>query len=391
MTAPPPLAGLRVLELTHYLAGPYCTLFLADLGADVIKIESPDHPDLGRAMPGCRIEGEPAYFHCLNRGKRSVALDLKSEAGRAAFYRLVETAQVVVDNFRLGVMERLRADSETLRRMNPSLVTCSLTGFGATGPKRDLPAYDYLIQALSGMMSLTGDPGGKPTKYGISIVDHTSGVMGAFAILAALRGVEQTGIGRHVDLALLDSHVHMLTYLAADYLNCGMEPERYEDSAHPYIVPSQRFSTRDGDLVIMPMADRMWIQLCEALELGDLEADTELRTADGRLQNRDRIVRRLVEEFAARETAPTVELLVAHGVPAAPVNSVPEILGDPQIEAREMVVEADGVRMLGNPIKLSGDDGQPYSRAPHLGEHTEEVLLAAGLPPEEVGVLWPAS
>ena len=266
MTVAPPLAGLRVLELTHYLAGPYCTLFLADLGADVIKIESPDHPDLGRAMPGCRIEGEPAYFHCLNRGKRSVALDLKSEAGRAAFYRLVETAQVVVDNFRLGVMERLGADSETLRRMNPSLVTCSLTGFGATGPKRDLPAYDYLIQALSGMMSLTGDPGGKPTKYGISIVDHTSGVMGAFAILAALRGVEQTGIGRHVDLALLDSHVHMLTYLAADYLNCGMEPERYEDSAHPYIVPSQRFSTRDGDLVIMPMADRMWIQLCEALE-----------------------------------------------------------------------------------------------------------------------------
>jgi crotonobetainyl-CoA:carnitine CoA-transferase CaiB-like acyl-CoA transferase len=275
--------------------------------------------------------------------------------------------------------------------VNPRLVTCSLTGFGATGPKRDLPAYDYLIQALSGMMSLTGDPGGKPTKYGISIVDHTSGLMGAFAILAALRGVERTGAGRHVDLALLDSHVHMLTYLAADYLNCGMEPERYEDSAHPYIVPSQRFSTRDGDLVIMPMADRMWIQLCEALELGDLEADTELRTADGRLQNRERIIRRLADEFAARETVATVELLAAHGVPAAPVNSVPEILADPQIEARGMVVEADGVRMLGNPIKLSGDDGQPSGRAPHLGEHTEEVLLAAGLSPEEVGVLWPAS
>ena len=391
MTVAPPLAGLRVLELTHYLAGPYCTLFLADLGADVIKIESPDHPDLGRAMPGCRIEGEPAYFHCLNRGKRSVALDLKSEPGREAFYRLVGTADVVVDNFRHGVMERLGADSKSLLRRNPRLVTCSLTGFGATGPKRDLPAYDYLIQALSGMMSLTGDPGGKPTKYGISIVDHTSGLMGAFAILAALRGVERTGAGRHVDLALLDSHVHMLTYLAADYLNCGMEPERYEDSAHPYIVPSQRFSTRDGDLVIMPMADRMWIQLCEALELADLEADTELRTAAGRLQNRERIVRRLAEEFAARETAPTVELLVAHGVPAAPVNSVSEILADPQIEARGMVVEADGVKMLGNPVKLSGDNGQPYSRAPHLGEHTEEVLLAAGLSPEEVGVLWPAS
>jgi crotonobetainyl-CoA:carnitine CoA-transferase CaiB-like acyl-CoA transferase len=391
VTAALPLAGLRVLELTHYLAGPYCTLFLADLGADVVKIESPEHPDLGRTMPGCRIEGEPAYFHCLNRGKRSVALDLKDEAGRSAFYRLVQIAHVVVDNFRNGVMERLGADSKSLLRINPRLVTCSLTGFGATGPKRDLPAYDYLIQAMSGMMSLTGDPGGKPTKYGISIVDHTSGLMGAFAILAALRGVELTGQGRHVDLALLDSHVHMLTYLAADYLNCGMVPERYEDSAHPYIVPSQRFSTRDGDLVIMPMADRMWLQLCEALGLRDLEADRELRTAAGRLKNRERVIGRLAEELARRDTAPTIELLLAHGVPAAPVNSVPEILADPQIEAREMVVEGDGVRMLGNPVKLSGADPPSYRRAPHLGEHTEEVLLAAGLSPDEVQMLWPAS
>jgi formyl-CoA transferase len=183
----------------------------------------------------------------------------------------------------------------------------------------------------------------------------------------------------------------MLTYLAADYLNCGMEPERYEDSAHPYIVPSQRFSTRDGDLVIMPMADRMWIQLCEALELGDLEDDAELRTAAGRLRNRERIVLRLGEEFARRETASTVELLIAHGVPAAPVNSVPEILADPQVEARGMVVEAGGVRMLGNPVKLSGGDDQHFRRAPHLGEHTGEVLLSAGFSPEEVDALWPVS
>jgi crotonobetainyl-CoA:carnitine CoA-transferase CaiB-like acyl-CoA transferase len=198
-------------------------------------------------------------------------------------------------------------------------------------------------------------------------------------------------VGEHVDLALLDSHVHMLTYLAADYLNCGMVPERYEDSAHPYIVPSQRFSTLDGDLVIMPMADRMWIRLCEALGLEDLEADQALRTAAGRLEDRGRVVRRLAEEFASRETGPTIELLVAHGVPAAPVNSVPEILADPQVEARDMVVEGDGVRMLGNPVKLSGSRGQAYRRAPHLGEHTTEVLLAAGVPAEEVGELWPES
>ena len=241
------------------------------------------------------------------------------------------------------------------------------------------------------MMSLTGDPGGKPTKYGISIVDHTSGLMGAFAIVAALRGVEQTGVGQHVDLALLDSHVHMLTYLAADYLNCGMEPERYEDSAHPYIVPSQRFSTADGDLVIMPMADRMWRALCDALGLGELAADPELATAAGRLASRERVIAALTAAFATRETLPTVELLVAHGVPAAPVNSVPEILADPQIEARDMVVEAGGVRMLGNPVKLRDGAAPAYRPAPRLGEHTEELLREVGIPAEEVRALWPTS
>ncbi len=386
-----PLAGVRVLELTHYLAGPYCTHFLADLGADVIKVESPGHPDLGRNMPGCRVEGETGYFHCLNRGKRSVALDLKETAGRAAFYRLVERADVVVDNFRHGVMERLGADPETLSGINPALVTCSLTGFGATGPKRDLPAYDYLIQAMSGMMSLTGDPDGKPTKYGISIVDHASGLLGALSVLAALRGAEQSGVGQHIDLALLDAHVHMLTYLAADYLNCAMEPERYADSAHPYIVPSQRFSTADGDLVIMPMTDAMWRALCQALELDDLGAEPELSTATGRLADRQRVIDALAAEFRRRDTAPTVDLLIEHGVPVAPVNSVPEILSDPQIEAREMVVEADGVRMLGTPVKLSGSEPGPYSRAPHFGEHTRDVLLEAGLEPEEVDALCPTT
>jgi crotonobetainyl-CoA:carnitine CoA-transferase CaiB-like acyl-CoA transferase len=288
-------------------------------------------------------------------------------------------------------MEKLGADPQTLRRLNPRLVTCSLTGFGATGPKRDLPAYDYLIQAMSGIMSLTGDPGGKPTKYGISIVDHTSGLLGAFAILVALRAAERDGVGRHVDLALLDSHVHMLTYLAADYLNCGMEPERYEDSAHPYIVPSQRFPTRDGDIVIMPMADHMWERLCQALGLAELGSDPELATASGRLANRERVVRVLTEELGRRDTDETVELLVASGVPAAPVNTVPQILADPQIEARHMLVEAGGVRMLGNPVKLSDLPETPFRPAPRLGQHTREVLLEAGVAEAEIEALCPAS
>ena len=196
--------------------------------------------------------------------------------------------------------------------------------------------------------------------------------------------MELTGAGRHVDLALLDSHVHMLTYLAADYLNCGLEPRRYADSAHPYIVPSQRFSTRDGDLVIMPMADHMWQKLCEALGLEDLATDPDLATAAGRLANRERVVSALASKLASLDTAEAESRFLGAGVPAARVNSVPEILADPQIAARGMIVEAGGVRMLGNPVKLSDMDDQPLRRAPGLGEHTREVLLEAGLSEHEV-------
>ena len=386
-----PLAGIRALELTHYLAGPYCGLFLSDLGADVIKVESPEHPDLGRNMPGAKVDGETAYFHCLNRGKRSVALDLKDERGRAAFYRLVETSDVVLDNFRHGVTKRLGVDHASLVGVNPRIVSCSLTGYGETGPRRDLPAYDYLIQAMSGMMSLTGDPGGKPTKYGISIVDHASGLLGAFSVLAALRGVDQTGEGRHVDLSLLDAHVHMLSYLAADYLNGDLVPERYADSAHPYIVPSQRFATTDGDIVTMPMADHMWRAACGVLDLDELGADPELATAPGRLANRERVIAGFAAAVAERTTADVVALLEGAGVPVAPVNSVAEILADEQIAERGLVVEGDGVRMLGSPIKMSDLDEGPYNRAPHVGEHTRELLSEAGLGRSEVDALCPTS
>ena len=337
------------------------------------------------------MEGETAYFHCLNRGKRSVALDLKDEQGRKAFHRLAETSDVVLDNFRRGVTERLGVDHETLSGINPKIVTCSMTGYGETGPKRDLPAYDYLIQAMSGMMSLTGDPGGKPTKYGISIVDPATGLLGAFSILAALRGVGQTGTGRHVDLSLLDAHVHMLSYLASDYLNGDLVPERYADSAHPYIVPSQRFATSDGDIVTMPMTDHMWRAMCEVLELEELGADADLATAPGRLAQRERVIEGVAAAIATHTTAHIVSVLEEVGVPVAPVNSVAEILADPQIEARGLVVEGDGVRMLGNPIAMSDVERGPYRRAPHIGEHTRELLDEVGLGPEEIEALWPTS
>jgi crotonobetainyl-CoA:carnitine CoA-transferase CaiB-like acyl-CoA transferase len=376
-----------VLDLTHMLAGPYCTLLLADLGCDVIKIEAPGRPDRARSMPGCTVDGETAYFGSLNRNKRSVALDLKQDAGLRAFYRLVETAHVVVDNLRPGVTARLGIDFERLRDVNPQIVTCSITGFGLSGPRRDEPAYDYLIQALAGTMSLTGDPDGEPAKFGISIVDHSAGLAGAFAVLAALHEAERTGQGRQADVALFDTHLSMLTYLAADYLNCGIEPQRYAHSAHPYLVPSQLFATEDGFLVVMPMADHMWPKLCEALGLEELAGDPELGDARGRLANRDRVTTTLAGELARRKTVDVLGALHAAGVPAAPVNTVAEALADPQVGARAMIVDDGRMRMVGNPVKISGMREQAPRRAPSLGEHTREILLEAGLDPEEVDSL----
>jgi CoA:oxalate CoA-transferase len=386
-----PLADIRVLDLTHMLAGPYCTLLLADLGCDVIKIEAPERPDRARSMPGCTIDGETAYFGSLNRNKRSASLDLKQDAALRAFYRLVEGAHVVIDNFRPGVTARLRIDFEHLREVNPRIVTCSITGFGLSGPRRDEPAYDYLIQALTGTMSLTGDPDGEPAKYGISIVDHTAGLLAAFAILAALRETERTGRGRQADVALFDTHLSMLTYLAADFLNCGLEPQRYAHSAHPYLVPSQLFPTKDGFLVVMPMADHMWPKLCAALGLNELGANPELADARGRLAHRDLVTAALAAELAGRRTAETVETLRAAGVPAAPVNTVADALADPQVAARGMIVHDGRMRMVGNPVKISSMEEQPPRPAPSLGEHTREVLLEAGLPLQEVDSLCQTS
>ena len=391
MTMAAPLAGIRILELTHMLAGPYCSLLLADLGADVVKVESAERPDLARTMPGCTVAGETAYFHSLNRNKRSVVLDLKDKGGYEAFLRLVARADVVLDNFRPGVTARLRVDFARLREVNPLIVTCSISGFGSTGPRRDLPAYDYLIQAMAGTMSLTGDPDAPPTKFGISIVDHTAGLLAAFAILAALRGVQKTGEGRHVDIALFDAHLSMLTYLAADYLNCGIEPRRYASSAHPYIVPSQLFAAREGYLIVMPMTDHMWRTLCETLGLTELAEDPALAGAPGRLEQRDRVTATIASRLAELSTAEVAALLVDAGVPAAPVNSVAEALADPQVGAREMVVEAGGVRMVGNPVKLSDMAEQPLRPAPRLGEHSREILREAGLPDEEIDRLCPRS
>lgn len=386
-----PLAGVRVLDLTQTLAGPYCTLLLADLGCAVVKIESPNRPDRGRSVPGGVVDGTTAYFASLNRNKRSLALDLKRAENLNVFYRLVSRSHVVVDNFRPGVTARLKIDFDELSKKNSRIVTCSISGFGATGPRRDQPAYDYLIQALVGTMSLTGDPAGPPTKYGISVVDHAAGVFAAFGIVTALRAAEQTGLGRHVDVSLFDTHLSMTSYLAAEYLNCGTIPQRQRASAHPSLVPSQLFETRDGHVVVMALEDHMWPRMCSALGLERLGLDPDLATARGRLARRDEIVSALAGEFRTRLTAEVVKTLQAVDVPVAPVNSLADAVADPQVSARGMVIDVDGVRQVGNPVRISGAHLPAHRAAPALGEHSHDILREAGFANDEIERLCPTS
>jgi crotonobetainyl-CoA:carnitine CoA-transferase CaiB-like acyl-CoA transferase len=376
MTAP--LAGVRVLDLTHFLSGPFCTMILGDLGAEVLKIEDPAHLDDARTVPPFSIGGHSTYYLSLNRNKKSVTLDLKTARGRELFYALVSRADAVVDNFRPGVTARLEIDYPRLRAINPAIVCCSLSGFGATGPARDRPGYDYLMQALSGLMSLTGEPDQPPAKAGISIVDHVGGLFAAVGVLAVLVEARRTGIGRQIDLALLDCQLALFSYLAANFLNHSAVPERQVRSAHPFVVPCQNFRAADGWLSVTAMTQRFWERLCAAIERPDLREDPRFRTREDRYRHRKDLVAVLDGILAARPVAEWMECLLRHGVPAAPVNDLPAALGDPQVLARGMVRElghtAYGrVRVLGNPVKVSGAD-EPATPPPCAGEHTEEIL-----------------
>jgi crotonobetainyl-CoA:carnitine CoA-transferase CaiB-like acyl-CoA transferase len=376
-----PLAGIRVLDLCHFLAGPYATLILADLGADVIKIEDPARPDEARSLGPHYQDGQSLYFAALNWGKRSFSARLAQPAGRQAALDLAQTADIVVDNFRPGVTARLGLDHGALAAVNPRIITCSLSGFGETGPYAARPGYDYTIQALAGVMSMTGEPDAPPGKAGISYVDHSGGLAAALAVTAALVERSRTGVGRHVDLALLDVQISMLTYLASWQLNAGFSPARTHAGAHPSIVPAQVFGTADGHLSVFVGNDPMWERLVGVVGDPRLE-DSAYGTTAGRHEHRDAVLAALGEAFRTRRTAEWVELLVERAVPCAPVNNLSQALADPQVQARGLVATA------GHPTygeyqhargPLSGmASGAEQRGAPVLGEHTEALLAELG-------------
>jgi crotonobetainyl-CoA:carnitine CoA-transferase CaiB-like acyl-CoA transferase len=371
--------GVRVLDLSRMLAGPYGSMLLADQGAEVIKVEEPDGGDPMRVMgPPFLPEGESAYFLSINRNKKSVALDLTTPAGRDVFLDLAAQADVVWENFRPGVMERLGLTYAALAAVNPRLVLCSISAYGQDGPYRDWPAFDLALQAMGGAMSLTGEEGGRPVRMGLPMGDLAGGMFGAFAVAGALFRRARTGQGAHVDISLLDCQVSLLTYVAQYFWADGRVPGRM-GSGHASVVPYQALATGDGHLIIAIFAEKFWAGFCRAVGHPEWEGDPRFATNRARLAHRETLMALVETVFRDRTTEDWLVRLHAAGVPAAPILSVDRVLSDPQVRHRRMVVDVDHPRhgplpTLGTPVKVDGAMELPVTGAPRLGEHTDALL-----------------
>ena len=398
-----PLSGLRVLDFSRILAGPWAAQTMADLGAEVIKIERPGTGDDTRlwgppfivAEDGREIP-DAAYFHCANRGKKSLTLDLASEKGQEIVRRLAATSDILVENYKRGGLARYRLDYESLRAVNPGLVYCSITGFGQTGPYADRAGYDFLIQAMGGLMSITGErddlPGGGPQKVGVAVTDVLTGLYTAIAALAAVREREKTGEGKHIDMALFDVAVASTANQAMNYLVTGEAPGRM-GNGHPNVVPYQSFATSDGHVVVAVGNDSQFVRFCEAGGRPDLAGDERFRTNAGRVEHRDALIPALAEMMLARTQDEWIAALEAVGVPCGPINDLRRIFADPQAEARGLRMElphseAGSVPGVANPIRYVGEPHDYPGGAPALGEHTEDVLGGLlGMDEDEIAAL----
>jgi crotonobetainyl-CoA:carnitine CoA-transferase CaiB-like acyl-CoA transferase len=387
-----PLEGLRILAFTQLGAGPYAMTLLADLGAEVIKVEDPTiGGDEARTVPPFAEGGDGLYFQSLNRNARSLTLNLRTAEGRALLHRLVKTCDAVYSNPRGDLPAKLGLDYASLKDVNPKIVCCALTGFGKSGPMRADPGYDYLIQAMAGFMSLTGEPDAPPAKCGISVVDFSGGLMSAVGLLIGLLRARTTGVGGDIDVSLLDTAVSMLNYLAVWVLNTDHKIERLADSAHQTLVPSQSFPTKDGYLVIMCMKEKFWQRLAERIGLAHLIGDARFRTFADRLAHRDELIPLLKDVLRAKTNAEWVNVLRGH-VPCAAVATVAEALQAEQVVARDMVISYahpsfGTVRQVGCPIKI--DDVRPrYGPASRLGGDTGSLLRQLlGMTDEEIAAL----
>ncbi|HEY6048232.1 MAG TPA: CaiB/BaiF CoA-transferase family protein, partial [Sphingomicrobium sp.] len=380
-----PLEGIKVLDLSRVLAGPWCTQLLADLGAEVIKVERPGSGDDTRHWgPPWHGEGEgrvAAYFLSCNRGKKSAAIDFSREEGAALVRKLAEQADVVIENFKVGGLERFGLDAASLRAANPRLVYASITGFGQDGPYADRAGYDYIIQGMGGLMSITGlpdgEPGGGPMRVGVAVVDLFTGLYTCVAILSALLRREKSGEGAHIDMALFDTQLAMLANQASNALVSGKDPPR-QGNTHPNIVPYQPFDAADQPIIIAVGNAGQFARLAEMCGHPEWTTDERFSSNGARVANRDEIVRLVAEAIRHKPAAQWLEQLEAAGIPAGPINSVTQALSDVQGQHRQMVRTIAGMPLVGSPVRLDGSRADSDLPPPRLGEHTQEILQGIG-------------
>ncbi len=385
------LHGVRVLDLTRVLAGPYCTMILGDLGADVIKVEAPGGSDDTRAWGPPYTGGESAYYLCANRNKRAITLDLKSEQGQAILKKLIVRSDVIIENFKHGTMEKWGLGYEQLKEINPQIVHCSITGFGHKGLYKDLAGYDFIIQAMSGLMSITGSEESGPMKVGVAISDIFTGLYAAIGIQAALIEKNQSGLGQSIDISLFDSQISALANVASNYLISNAVPKRLGNE-HPNIVPYQPFPTLDGLIAVAVGNDRQFGKFMNVIGLPNLSADEKYSTNPRRLENRNELTKIISDQLEQEETNYWVEKLRDCGIPAGPINSIDEMFEDPHVVEREIVKEvthptAGKIKLVGSPLNLSRTPTEIQRHPPLAGEHTEDVLKELGLCIDELNEL----
>ena len=372
------LEGIRIIDASRVLAGPFCSMILGDLGAEVIKIEHYESGDETRGWGPPFVNGESAYYLCANRNKQSMTLNLKAEQGKEIFRKLVASGDVVVQNFKTGTLEKMDLGYEDLKRLNSGLIMASITGFGLTGPYKELPGYDYIIQAMSGLMSITGEEDGGPMKVGVAIADVLTGLYTVIAILAALHHREKTGEGQEIDISLLDCQVSSLINVASNYLCSGMSPKRLGNQ-HPNIVPYQVFSVKDGELVVAVGNDEQFRRFATVIGRPELAEMDEFKQNEGRLRNKEKLIPVCGEMLKGKTKKEWKGLLDAAGIPSGPINTIEELFNDSHIKERNMIVEMEhptieDLRVVGSPIKLSKTPVTMRHHPPLFGEHTCSIL-----------------